>query len=302
MKKAFPKWIKWRAPDPAMLKSMQALLKDLNLHTICESAQCPNMGYCFARKTATFLILGDVCTRSCTFCGVKKGIPLPVEQNEPAAVTEAVRRLGLKYAVITSVTRDDLSDGGASQFAELINRLQELDTDITVEVLIPDFKGSFDALRFVVKAGPQVINHNIETVRRLYPNVRPGAVYERSLAVLANIKQIQPDIITKSGMMLGLGETAEEVTDAMRDLRHADCDLLTMGQYLQPSPTHHEIKSFVSPEIFSEYASMALEMGFKGAAAAPLVRSSFKADELYQSAGRMTLHPETEIKGRIHAD
>lgn len=302
MKKAFPKWIKWRAPDPAMLQKMQALLKDLNLHTICESAQCPNIGFCFSRKTATFLILGDICSRSCTFCGVKKGVPLPVDKNEPAAITEAVRRLGLKYAVITSVTRDDLPDGGASQFAEVISRLHELDMDITVEVLIPDFKGSFDALRFVAEAGPQVINHNIETIRRLYPNVRPGAVYERSMALLANIKHIQPGIITKSAMMLGLGESIEEVIQTMRELRHADCDLLTMGQYLQPSPTHHEIKSFVSPAMFSEYESMALEMGFKAAAAAPLVRSSFKADELYQTAGRMTHYPETKTKGRIHAD
>ena len=302
MKKTFPPWIRWRAPDPAMLQSMQSLLKDLDLHTICESARCPNIGFCFARKTATFMILGDVCTRRCTFCGVKKGAPLPVDKNEPAAIAEAVRRLGLTYAVITSVTRDDLADGGASQFAEVINRLHQLDMDIIVEVLIPDFKGSLDALRSVANAGPQVINHNIETVRRLYPGVRPGAVYERSLALLADIKDIQPDIITKSGMMLGLGESAEEVIQAMRDLRNADCDLLTMGQYLRPSPNHHEIRSFIPPGMFSEYESMALEMGFKGAAAAPLVRSSFKADKLYQPAETTPKNIKNKARGRIHAE
>lgn len=263
---------------------MKRLLKNLNLHTICESAHCPNIGFCFSRKTATFLILGDICTRRCTFCAVKKGTPLPVDINETLAVAKAVRRLGLQYVVITSVTRDDLSDGGASQFVKIIEILHQQTNKIEVEVLIPDFKGSFEALQAVVNAGPQVINHNIETVSRLYPAVRPGAAYKRSLALLSKVKQMNPKIITKSGLMLGLGETKTEVIEALRNLRNANCDLLTIGQYLQPSSTHHEIITFVTPEEFSEYEHIGLKMGFTGIVSAPLARSSLKAKELYLAA------------------
>jgi lipoic acid synthetase len=284
MKKAFPPWIKWKAPDPKILQQMKRLLKNLNLHTICESAHCPNIGFCFSRKTATFLILGDICTRRCTFCAVKKGTPLPVDINETLAVAKAVRRLGLQYVVITSVTRDDLSDGGASQFVKIIEILHQQTNNIGVEVLIPDFKGSFEALQAVVNAGPQVINHNIETVSRLYPAVRPGAAYKRSLALLSKVKQMNPKIITKSGLMLGLGETKTEVIEALRNLRNANCDLLTIGQYLQPSYTHHEIITFVTPEEFSEYEHIGLKMGFTGIVSAPLARSSLKAKELYLAA------------------
>jgi lipoic acid synthetase len=284
MKKAFPPWIKWKAPDPKILQQMKRLLKNLNLHTICESAHCPNIGFCFSRKTATFLILGDICTRRCTFCAVKKGTPLPVDINETLAVAKAVRRLGLQYVVITSVTRDDLSDGGASQFVKIIEILHQQTNKIEVEVLIPDFKGSFEALQAVVNAGPQVINHNIETVSRLYPAVRPGAAYKRSLALLSKVKQMNPKIITKSGLMLGLGETKTEVIEALRNLRNANCDLLTIGQYLQPSSTHHEIITFVTPEEFSEYEHIGLKMGFTGIVSAPLARSSLKAKELYLAA------------------
>jgi lipoic acid synthetase len=284
MKKAFPPWIKWKAPDPKILQQMKRLLKNLNLHTICESAHCPNIGFCFSRKTATFLILGDICTRRCTFCAVKKGTPLPVDINETLAVAKAVRRLGLQYVVITSVTRDDLSDGGASQFVKIIEILHQQTNKIEVEVLIPDFKGSFEALQAVVNAGPQVINHNIETVSRLYPAVRPGAAYKRSLALLLKVKQMNPKIITKSGLMLGLGETKTEVIEALHDLRKENCDLLTIGQYLQPSSTHHEIITFVTPEEFSEYEHIGLKMGFTGIVSAPLARSSLKAKELYLAA------------------
>lgn len=284
MKKTFPPWIRWRAPDPKMLEQMQTLLADLGLHTVCESAMCPNIGFCYGRKTATFLLLGDVCTRNCRFCAVKKGRPLPVNPDEPDAIAEAVRRLGLKYVVITSVTRDDLPDGGAFQFVNIIERLAAGGGHIRVEVLIPDFKGAAGPLGAVVAAGPAVVNHNIETVARLYPEVRPGAGYGRSLRLLSEVKHMQPETITKSGMMLGLGETEEEVHEAMRDLRQAGCDLLTLGQYLRPSAGHHEIGRFIPPGEFSDYGRMALEMGFKGVAAGPLVRSSFKAEALYLEA------------------
>ncbi len=283
MKKTFPPWIKWKAPDPKIFKKMKSLLKELNLHTICESAQCPNIGFCFSQKTATFLILGDVCSRRCTFCAVKKGLPLPVDENEPSSVAEAVRRLGLQHVVITSVTRDDLVDGGASQFVKIVELLREQNKEIRVEVLIPDFMGSSESLKAVVKAEPQVLNHNIETVPRLYPSVRPAASYKRSLNLLLNVKRINPKIITKSGLMLGLGEKRNEVIHVMQSLRKANCDLLTIGQYLQPSPKHHEIVAFITPDEFSEYERIALETGFRGVASAPLVRSSFKADELYRA-------------------
>ncbi len=285
MKKVFPPWIRWKAPDPTLLQSMEDLLKDLNLHTICASARCPNIGSCFSRKTATFLILGDVCSRKCAFCAVKKGVPLPVDANEPLSIARAVRRLGLKYTVITSVTRDDLADGGASQFVKVIELLHEYNKNMPVEVLIPDFSGSYEALKAVIEAGPQVINHNIETVPRLYPVVRPQASYERTLHLLSNIKCIYSGIITKSGLMVGLGENTNEVIKVMQDLRKADCDLLTIGQYLQPSPSHYDLKAFVPPEAFSEYECIAREMGFKAVAAGPLMRSSFKAEALYQEEG-----------------
>jgi lipoic acid synthetase len=261
---------------------MEGLLEDLKLNTICESARCPNIGFCFSRKTATFLVLGDICSRRCPFCGVKKGLPLAVNENEPPSVAEAVRRLGLRYVVITSVTRDDLADGGASQFVKIIKQLHKVNKDTSVEVLIPDFLGSFKAIKAVAAAGPQVVAHNMETVPRLHPRLRPGADYERSLTLLSKLKQINPEIVTKSGLMLGLGEKQNEVIQLMNQLRKADCDLLIIGQYLQPSATHHEIMTFVTPEEFSQYEDIALEMGFDGVAAAPLARSSFKAEELYR--------------------
>ena len=256
----------------------------MSLHTICEDALCPNIGECFSRNTATFLILGDVCTRHCTFCVVKKGHPLPVDESEPQHLVEAVKRLDLSYVVITSVTRDDLFDGGASQFVKVINLLHENKEGAIVEVLIPDFLGSAEALRTVVAARPQVINHNIETVPRLYPEVRPEADYGRSLEVLFGVKQLDPGIVTKSGLMLGLGETREEVVEVMSDLREANCDLLTLGQYLQPSSKHHSVARFVSPEEFLQYERTGRDIGFWGVVSAPLTRSSHKAAELYAKA------------------
>lgn len=290
MRGRLPFWFKQKPVNPKTMLAMEGLLDGLSLHTICESAHCPNVGDCFSRKTATFLILGNICTRRCTFCAVKKGRPLPVDEEEPQHLLEAAEKLNLSYIVITSVTRDDLFDGGASQFVKVINILHENRAGAIVEVLIPDFHGSAEALKAVVEARPQVINHNVETVPRLYPKVRPGANYGRSLELLFMAKNLNSEIITKSGLMLGLGETKEEVVEVMKDLREANCDLLTLGQYLQPSPKHHPVVRFVPPEEFSRYRDIGKEIGFIEVAAAPLVRSSFKAAELY-----------AKVKGDAHS-
>jgi lipoic acid synthetase len=281
MRGRVPAWFKQKIPDPAIMHSMKRLLDGLNLHTICESAQCPNIGTCFSRKTATFLILGDVCTRRCTFCAVKKGSPNPVDEREPQHVFETVKSLGLQYVVITSVTRDNIADGGASQFMRTIDILHHQVKGVGIEVLIPDFRGSTKALRAVVQARPEVLNHNVESVPRLYQEVRPGADYSRSLTLLSEVKRMEPTLITKSGLMVGLGETKDEVIEVMRDLQNANCNLLTIGQYLRPTPKHHPVVSFFSPEEFSEYEHIGRKMGFADVASAPLVRSSFRAAELY---------------------
>ncbi len=279
-----PHWFKQRPADPGIMSNMERLLGGLSLGTICESAHCPNIGGCFSSGTATFLILGEVCSRHCTFCAVAKGRPAPVDEDEPGHLLEAVTKLGLSYVVITSVTRDDLPDGGAGHFARIIRRLHRERPGVTVEVLVPDFLGSTEALQTVVEARPEVINHNIETVPRLYPEVRPEADYRRSLELLAEVKRLNREIVTKSGLMLGLGETPAEVRGAMRDLRTTGCDLLTIGQYLQPSPRHHAVVRFVPPEEFEEYRETGRRMGFSEVASAPLVRSSFKAKENYARA------------------
>jgi lipoic acid synthetase len=284
VKGRLPAWFKQKPPDPQLMTSIDKLLEGLRLHTICHSARCPNIGGCFSRGTATFLILGDVCTRNCTFCAVTKGVPDPVDKDEPQRLLEAVARLNLSYVVVTSVTRDDLADGGAAHFAEVIN-LVHRSRNTTVEVLIPDFLGSSQALNLVISARPEVLNHNVETVPRLYPEVRPRADYRRSVELLEAAKEINREIVTKSGLMLGLGETREEVTGVMADLREAGVDLLTIGQYLQPSASHHPIVSFVSQEDFSDYEKLGREMGFAAVASAPLVRSSFRAAELYAKVG-----------------
>ena len=284
MRGRLPPWFKQKLADPAVMSDMHGLLDGLSLHTICQSALCPNIGKCFTAGTATFLILGDVCTRCCTFCAVKKGRPGLVDEEEPEHLFEAVKKMGLSYVVITSVTRDDLPDGGASQFARTVTLLRGNVAGITVEVLVPDFRGSEEAIRMVVESGPQVINHNVETVPRLYPEVRPGADYARSLELLYTVKKLNPALVTKSGLMLGLGESREEVIEVMGDLREANCDLLTIGQYLQPSPPHHPVVRFVPPEEFTGYEAIGQALGFIEVASSPLVRSSYRAAELYDRA------------------
>ncbi len=283
MRERLPSWFKQRA-DPEAIMAMEGLLNSLSLHTICQSAHCPNAGDCFARKTATFLILGKICTRSCRFCAVEKGYPLPVDEEEPEHLLEAVEALGLRYVVITSVTRDDLPDGGAAHFARTVNLLSDKRPGIMVEVLVPDFLGSREALRTVVAALPSVLNHNVETVPRLYPGVRSRADYRRSIRLLGAVKELEPGMVTKSGLMLGLGETKDEVVAVMKDLREAGCDLLTLGQYLPPSPQHYPLSRYVFPEEFTEFETMGISLGFAGVASAPLVRSSFRAAELYAKA------------------
>jgi lipoic acid synthetase len=270
--------------DPVVLNKTTKLTRDLKLHTVCESARCPNRTECFAEGTATFMILGDVCTRDCTFCAVKHGNPKAPDPQEADHVVQAVDRLGLRYVVITSVTRDDLPDGGASDFARTIRAIHGHDSSITVEVLIPDFQGSASALKTVVDASPAVLNHNIETVPRLYPEIRPQAKYRRSLDLLKQAKMLSGSLLTKSGLMLGLGESRGEVTKVMADLRQAGCDFLTIGQYLQPSLGHHELVRYIRPEEFEEHRVDGEKLGFISVASGSLVRSSFHAAEMYISA------------------
>ncbi|MHB1653592.1 MAG: lipoyl synthase [Desulfitobacteriaceae bacterium] len=274
-----PKWLVVKAPHPQALATMQTLFGDLELHTICENAECPNIGECFNLRTASFMILGNICTRSCRFCAVGKGKPGAVDPEEPARLAQAVKKLALKHVVVTSVTRDDLPDGGARQFAASIQYIRALNLQTTIEVLIPDFRGNVDALKTVVEARPNVVNHNIETVPRLYSTVRPQADYRRSLKLLATSKDLAPNIASKSGIMVGLGETEEEMLAVFRDLRNAYCDVLTVGQYLRPSLGHLEVKDYISPDVFDRYKEKALALGFKHVAAGPLVRSSYKALE-----------------------
>ncbi len=279
-----PAWLSQKPPAPQAIGEMEGLVSGLGLHTICSSALCPNLGKCFSKGTATFLILGNVCTRNCTFCAVGKGAPpLALDGQEPERVCDAVDRLKITYAVITSVTRDDLKDGGAHQFARTIALLHKKNRTL-VEALIPDFAGDLEPLKMVMDAGPEVLNHNVETVPRLYPEVRPMAGYGRSKELLSRVKGTRPETIAKSGLMLGLGETRKEVLAVLADLREAGCDLVTIGQYLQPSPKHHPVVRYVPPEEFAEYQSIGEEMGFAGVASAPLVRSSFEAAAMYENA------------------
>jgi len=276
-----PEWLRLVPLDPAALAPMRDLTRYLKLHTVCESAHCPNRPRCFAEGTATFMILGDICTRNCTFCAVKSGKPRAPDPQEPEHIVEAVKELGLRYVVITSVTRDDLPDGGASHFAQTIKAIQSYDARISVEVLVPDFSGSLSALQTVIDASPTVLNHNVETVPRLYPEVRPKANYQRSIDLLRRAKILNNGLVTKSGLMLGLGETRQEVIEVMTDLRDANCGLLTIGQYLQPSLRHHRVIRYVPPKEFEEYQNTGREMGFISVTSAPLVRSSFHAAETY---------------------
>ena len=278
-----PEWLRIKIRNNDNLRSIPALLERLSLHTVCEEANCPNRMECFSKKTATFMILGRLCTRNCTFCNVEKAPPAPPDPAEPGHIAQAVTGLELRHTVITSVTRDDLPDGGAEHFAKTIAEIRRADSRVVIEVLIPDFSGNREALETVAKAGPEIINHNVETVPRLYPEVRPQAVYPRSLELLRRIKEINPEIYSKSGLMLGLGEKEEEVLEVLRDLRKNSCDFLTLGQYLSPSKNHHPIAEYIHPDIFNQYREKALEMGFKNVASGPFVRSSYQAEDLFSS-------------------
>lgn len=279
-----PSWLRRRLPSGPEYERVRSLIADTRLHTVCQSARCPNQWECFSARTATFLILGSRCTRHCRFCAVEHGPTGAPEAEESVRVANAAREMGLHYVVVTSVTRDDLPDGGAGLFAATIAEIRKAIAGVRVEVLIPDFQGNPDALRQVVTARPDVLNHNIETVPRLYPSVRPEAVYQRSLDLLRKTREFDSSLTTKSGMMLGLGESACEIRSTFEDLLEAGCSMLTLGQYLQPSDEHLPVVRFVPPEEFDQWRHSALEMGFSHVASGPFVRSSYHARELFDSA------------------
>ncbi len=279
--KTKPPWLRKRIPPFEDLVKVKSILEATELHTVCEEARCPNLGECFSKGTATILILGRICTRNCGFCAVVHGVSTPPDEGEPEKVARAVKTMGLRYAVITSVTRDDLPDGGASHFARTLQAIRALDREIKIEVLIPDFKGNFSSLVTVLNESPDVLNHNIETIPRLYQEVRPGADYRRSLHLLEKAKERDHRALTKSGLMLGLGETGEEVCDVLQDLRGVGCDLLTIGQYLQPRPDRLPVVRYIPPEEFEEYKKIGEQMGFKSVASGPFVRSSFHAARMF---------------------
>lgn len=276
-----PPWLRKRLPPFQDLMKVKSILDGASLHTVCEEAHCPNLGECFCGGTATFLILGKVCTRNCGFCAVEHDVPAPLDESEPERVAQAVKEMGLRYVVVTSVTRDDLPDGGASHFARTIQATRILDSSIKVEVLIPDLAGNLSALKTVLGAVPDVLNHNVETVPRLYSRVRPQANYERSIMLLRRSKETDPRILTKSGFMLGLGESKEEVDALLGDLRQAGCDFLTIGQYLQPGADRLPVVRYIPPEEFEKYRMKGQEMGFKAVASGPFVRSSFHASQMF---------------------
>ena len=294
-----PEWLRRKLPDPEPLNKMRNLLQRHGLNTVCQGALCPNQGECFGQGTATFLILGETCTRDCTFCAIptEERPPAP-DLDEPRRIARAAAELGLKHVVITSVTRDDLEDGGASHFGRTVEALRKINPEIVVEVLIPDFLGSEAALKQVMDGGPDILNHNLETVPRLYPVVRPQAVYSRSLDLLQRAKGMAPAGITKSGLMLGLGEERAEVRRAMADLREVSCDLLTLGQYLRPSGRHHPVVRYVPPEEFEELRGEGEKLGFKAVFSAPLVRSSFHAAEIFKKANDPQISQIAQIKGK----
>ncbi len=274
-----PPWLKVRFPTSGPYYDLRELMREQALHTVCEEARCPNIGECWSRGTATFMILGDTCTRSCGFCAVKTGRPEGLDTAEPRRVALAIQRMGLRHAVITSVNRDELADGGAAIFAETIKWTRRLSPDTTIEVLIPDFKGDWDALATVLSAEPEILNHNIESVPRLYRTVRPQALYERSLELLRRARELDPGATTKSGVMVGLGETKEELLDVFHDLAASHVDVLTVGQYLQPTQNHLPIERYYHPDEFAELKAGAMKMGFKHVESGPLVRSSYHAEE-----------------------
>ena len=296
-----PHWLRRKIAAPGKSGSVNLLLHDLSLHTVCQEAHCPNQGECYAQGTATFLLLGPACTRNCTFCAVQHQGQVPPDPGEPGRTAEAVKRMGLDYCVLTMVTRDDLPDGGARQVADTIAAIREACPGTLIEVLISDLKGDPGALDVVLDARPEVLNHNLETVPRLYPTVRPQAIYRRSLELIARVRAAPARPVTKSGLMVGLGETLEELRVVLHDLRDAGCDLLTLGQYLAPSDRHHPVVRFVPPDEFDQLAGDAERMGFKAWASGPYVRSSYHAAELYQQAceppGLIPLPRISDLKG-----
>jgi lipoic acid synthetase len=273
-----PAWIRVKAPNHPVYHETRALMRENRLHTVCEEAACPNIGECWSQRHATMMIMGDTCTRACSFCNVRTGQPAPLDADEPARVADAVAKLGLKHVVVTSVDRDDLPDGGAAHFAAVISALRAAAPNTTIEVLTPDFLRKPGAMERVADARPDVFNHNLETVPRLYPTIRPGARYYQSLRLLDGVKQRDPTLFTKSGLMVGLGETRLEIMQVMDDLRIADVDFLTIGQYLQPTVKHAAVAEFITPEAFAEYAAIARAKGFLLVSATPLTRSSYHAD------------------------
>jgi len=277
-----PNWIRVKIPAAGPMRRVESILQSLSLNTVCTSALCPNRGDCFSRGIATFMILGSICTRNCPFCAVSKGKPNPVDESEPERIAEAVKRLGLKHVVITSVDRDDLVDKGAGHFAATVKAIRRSKPDVTIELLVPDFCGSKDAIDAVLESKPNVINHNLETVRRLHNVMKPRSDYYRSLWLLKYVKEAAPDILTKSGLMVGLGETDEEVLEAMSDIRATGCDVITIGQYLKPPNSRLDVKRYVTPETFARFKEAAKRMGFAYVASAPLVRSSYNAAEVYE--------------------
>jgi lipoic acid synthetase len=277
MGRRHPDWIKVKAPGNPNYLRLKRLMREKNLHTVCEEARCPNIGECWGNKTATFLILGDTCTRGCRFCAIDKGKPLALDPEEPRNVALTVKELGLDHIVVTSVNRDDLADGGADHFARTVFWIKNLNPGIRVELLIPDFEGNLAALQTVVDSGIEILNHNIETVPRLYGKVRPGHTYECSVNILSTAKKLQPEMLTKTGMMLGVGETQDEVMTTLRDLRANDVDIVTLGQYLQPSAKLLPVDRYVTPEEFVEFKNQADKLGFRHVESGPLVRSSYHA-------------------------
>lgn len=284
VKSKFPPWIKKRLPASPRTDFTRGVLEKYRLNTVCRSAHCPNTGECFASGTAAFMIMGNACTRSCRFCAVEGGSPALLDGSEPERLALAAGEMGLRHVVVTSVTRDDLEDGGAAHFAAVIGALRGLNPQTAVEVLVPDFKGRGQSVWTVVDAGPDVFNHNVETVPSLYPKVRPEASYEVSLGVLRLAKQLRPRMLTKSGLMVGLGERSEEVEAVMGDLRRAGCDILTIGQYLSPSPEHLPVAAFIEPSEFERYRLLGVRMGFRAVASGPFVRSSHNAAEVTREA------------------
>ncbi len=285
-----PEWIRVRAPSGETYEWLRGMMRSKSLHTVCEEAMCPNLGECWGAGTATFLMMGDVCTRSCGFCDIKTGRPAPLDWLEPERVARAVQAMNLRHAVITSVNRDERPDGGAPIFAMVIHRIRQLQPGCSVEVLIPDFKGSREALQIVVEARPDILNHNVETVPRLFRAVQPQDRYEWALATLRNGKQLDPELLTKSGIMLGLGETLDEVRAVLNDLRACGVDIITMGQYLQPSKQHLSIARYYTPEEFEDLKRYGLEIGFRWVESGPLVRSSYHAEQQVRELSRV--HPK----------